>query len=275
MKECIEYQSLIPEYLDGELDSSLCREFEAHIEECPSCKKTLEEMRLLLSDISESAYDAPAELKEGVMSRIAAENSAKKKKKLIRILGGVAACMVVAVGVTSVLPRIGSDIFNFTNTESADLNGVPEAEAPLIEDFTGGDSDAFDDLSEEDMVADELYESVKDNSFSQNEDMSIEAEDGNDDIGSVIDGAPLADSTYGDDYEINAGSTTQAPDDPAEKPSGDTESSDSEPSKGSDGVEEPVTTYSSYSEDIADIDYGALFMCRGAANLAELLEEEE
>ena len=33
MKECIDYESLIPEYLDGELEASLCRELEAHIEE--------------------------------------------------------------------------------------------------------------------------------------------------------------------------------------------------------------------------------------------------
>ena len=46
---------------------------------CPSCKNALEEMRTLLSDISESAHPVPNELKAGVMSRIAAEKSAKKK----------------------------------------------------------------------------------------------------------------------------------------------------------------------------------------------------
>ena len=84
MKECIDYESLIPEYLDGELETSLCRELEAHIEECPSCKNALEEMRTLLSDISESAHPVPNELKAGVMSRIAAEKSEKKKKILIQ-----------------------------------------------------------------------------------------------------------------------------------------------------------------------------------------------
>lgn len=268
MKECIDFESVIPEYLDGELEASLCREFEAHIEECPSCKKALEEMRSLISDISESAVDVPAELKEQVMSRIAQENSAKKKKKLIRILGGAAACLAVAVGVTSVLPRVGSNMFDLTNTES-DMKGAPEAEAPIIENLTGGSPGDYDG-AEQDAVCDELYES-----FFEKEDLAEKNDDGY--VGSISDGSPLADSMDGDDFEYNAGSSASSnSSDPAEKPSGDTEAAASEPNKGSEVVVEGVvTTYSSYREDVTDVDYGALFMTRGAASLAELLEEEE
>jgi anti-sigma factor RsiW len=42
---CRELFEKLSEYLDGELDPSLCAEAEAHLEDCPPCKEFLESLR--------------------------------------------------------------------------------------------------------------------------------------------------------------------------------------------------------------------------------------
>lgn len=267
MKECIEYQSLIPEYLDGELESSLCREFEVHIEECPSCKNALEEMRLLFADISASAHDVPAELKEGVMSRIAADVHLKNKKKksIIRILGGAAACFVVAVGVMSVLPHLGESIVGNNKSEFYAEDAAPECEGYFEYSNTSGN---FDGVADEDVVEDPS-EIAPENTFVQDNGSSSEKE--NEAVGSapgtfLPDGA-VADSAEDEDSTLSAGNTSDIYGDTIESPDGNESDEKST-------LDEVVTTDLSSYEDVEE-DYGTLFMCRGAASLAELLEEEE
>ncbi|MBQ3101316.1 MAG: zf-HC2 domain-containing protein [Clostridia bacterium] len=280
MKECIDFESLIPEYLDGELDTSLCREFEAHIEECPSCKKTLDEMRSLLADISQSAPPVPAELKEGVMSRIAAENSIRRKKHLVTLFGSAAACFVIAVGVMSAIPYLSGNIGGLDKSES--FSSTEDAGPGLEYSNTAdnykdaADQDAVEEPSE---VAPENWLSQSGNSSVEEENVTFEAED--DAVGalredplyeSIADGA-LPDSSVSDlaasaDDSLNPGSITSQKGDSAESANEDGgESGDGSDFEKYDGSTDP--------EEDEGLDYGALFMTRGAAELTEILKNEE
>jgi predicted anti-sigma-YlaC factor YlaD len=45
MKKCAEYLNDLNDYLDGELDESLCAEIEAHVGECRNCKLMIDTLR--------------------------------------------------------------------------------------------------------------------------------------------------------------------------------------------------------------------------------------
>jgi predicted anti-sigma-YlaC factor YlaD len=45
MKKCPEYLDVLNDYLDGDLDESLCAEIEAHIGECRNCKLMVDTLR--------------------------------------------------------------------------------------------------------------------------------------------------------------------------------------------------------------------------------------
>ena len=258
MKKCIDYEALIPEYLDGELEASLCSEFEAHVEECPSCKKALEEMRKLLADISQTAYPVPDELKSGVMSRIEAEASLKKKKNIIRTLGAVAACFVIAVGVIAVRPYLGENIMDSHRAESLEMAEAPEAS----QDYELLENEFLPTVNMNDAEKEEP-EIYPESAFSKND---VEA-DVNDDgsLENIVGASPV-------DGEL----PESADDENAEDVTGDPGSCTllDEILTGSVSVDIEEENKGSENEEI-DCDYGALFMTRGAAWLAQQIDEEE
>ncbi len=44
-KKCLDYINELNDYLDGEIDSSLCAEIEAHIGECNNCRIMVDTMK--------------------------------------------------------------------------------------------------------------------------------------------------------------------------------------------------------------------------------------
>ncbi len=44
-KKCLDYINELNDYLDGEIDSSLCAEIEAHIGECKNCRIMVDTMK--------------------------------------------------------------------------------------------------------------------------------------------------------------------------------------------------------------------------------------
>lgn len=42
---CREYFALLSEYLDSELDETLCGQFDSHMSDCPPCQEFLESLR--------------------------------------------------------------------------------------------------------------------------------------------------------------------------------------------------------------------------------------
>jgi predicted anti-sigma-YlaC factor YlaD len=43
--DCREYFARISEYLDGELDESVCRKIEEHLQDCPQCRDCLDTLK--------------------------------------------------------------------------------------------------------------------------------------------------------------------------------------------------------------------------------------
>lgn len=64
-KECREHFIRISEYLDGELDADLCKEIEAHLEQCPDCQNCLESLKRTIALCKDGARETiPVEAKE-------------------------------------------------------------------------------------------------------------------------------------------------------------------------------------------------------------------
>lgn len=258
MKSCIDCESLIPEYLDDELDPALRKEFEEHVGGCDSCRRALEEARMLFGDVRESAQTVPSELKKRVMDEvnIAIRDKKIRRAKFIRIAGSAAACLVVLVGVAVSFFRMNDGLFI--------LDGKGSAEA--LEDRNTVSNNAPADMSgasDQDHSESELDEYLT-SGIVENE--GVADDQTHDDIGDVIIESPMPDGavpgTYGESI---------MPSDPGESLGSLSDKSESE-MKG----EETYVDYSeSFEPEDADVDLGAYFMTRGAARLAELIDEAE
>ena len=114
---CDKVGELIVEYIDGELDESTAELIKKHILGCPDCQKLYRDMALVCSSAAESAYDAPEELHDRVMSSIRRDITSRNRRagirnmmKTSRWLGvGIAAMLFICVGVAGsfkLLPKL-------------------------------------------------------------------------------------------------------------------------------------------------------------------------
>lgn len=100
--ECDRYLELLA--LDGELSGEEERELEAHMAVCPDCRAAGAQLAALQGAFSELEEDVPPEgFAQGVMDRIRAEEAERKvvplfKRPQVRALAGLAACLVLVVG---------------------------------------------------------------------------------------------------------------------------------------------------------------------------------
>lgn len=95
---CETYLDLISARLDGELTAQEEADLTAHLQQCPACRAAAEEIKGLhsvLNDLGE--VDPPAELSARVMERIQ-EERAHTRRRFVRQLAGLAACLVLCVG---------------------------------------------------------------------------------------------------------------------------------------------------------------------------------
>jgi hypothetical protein len=112
---CKEISSLVIEYIDGELDSVTAELVKLHISECADCRKLYNDMRAVCSAAAESAYEAPCELHDRVMTAVRAEKLAKARrygmKRISMYFGiGIAAMLCISVG--------ASALFNYFSKNS-------------------------------------------------------------------------------------------------------------------------------------------------------------
>lgn len=63
MKKCAEYLQDLNDYLDGQLDPTLCAEIEKHVGECPNCKLMIDSLKMTVKLCRESGHceELPAE----------------------------------------------------------------------------------------------------------------------------------------------------------------------------------------------------------------------
>lgn len=95
---CERYLDLISARLDGELIQQEEADLAAHLRECPACRAIAEDMNGLHSALAAvGEIDAPAQLAQVVMSKIKAERR-RSRRRFVRHLSGLAACLVLCVG---------------------------------------------------------------------------------------------------------------------------------------------------------------------------------
>lgn len=70
-KECRKYFNRISEYLDGELEDEICREIDAHLRECPECRRCIESLKKTVELCREGAREEiPQDAKERLNSAL-------------------------------------------------------------------------------------------------------------------------------------------------------------------------------------------------------------
>ena len=68
-KKCLDYISELNDYLDGQIDPSLCSEIEKHIGQCNNCRIMVDTMRQTVKLCREGQEEKlPAELEEKLNS---------------------------------------------------------------------------------------------------------------------------------------------------------------------------------------------------------------
>lgn len=98
---CDKYLELLSARLDGELTESEERELEAHLESCPACRAAGAQLAALRSAFSElEELPAPEEFTRDVMDRVRETNKTVPlfRRPRFKVLAGLAACAVLAVG---------------------------------------------------------------------------------------------------------------------------------------------------------------------------------
>ena len=104
MKNCKEFEDLIEEYIDNELDGEKKLKFEEHIKTCPACREELEFSKMLRQSVGEIKLpEPPADFLDRVNAALDKELNVieppRKTKFLIfsrRWQTAAAACLVVA-----------------------------------------------------------------------------------------------------------------------------------------------------------------------------------
>lgn len=99
---CEKYLDLISARLDGQLTAQEEADLTTHLNECPACRAIANDLHALHSTLSQPGeVDAPPALSQTVMKRIKAER-ASARRRLVRRLSGLAACLLLCIGVLRV-----------------------------------------------------------------------------------------------------------------------------------------------------------------------------
>ena len=138
---CDRYLELFSARLDGALTEAEERELEGHLAACPDCRAVGAQLSALQEAFPEpeEAGTAPEGFARGVMDRIRASEAPKIiplfKRPQVRALAGLAACLVLAVGLYG-----ASRPHNLDKTEKMDVTArsfnrnasVEDGEGPLV-----------------------------------------------------------------------------------------------------------------------------------------------
>jgi anti-sigma factor (TIGR02949 family) len=110
MSDCAKYNTLINEYIDGELSEPEAKQLREHLDSCPDCRSYLSLLETVGKQLKNTLEEPPAELKESIMNRLRAEPQKKKQRLIIygRYAAIAAVFCVVLLGAYKLLPAMGS-----------------------------------------------------------------------------------------------------------------------------------------------------------------------
>ena len=138
--ECDRYMELLSARLDGALTEEEERKLEEHLAACPDCRAAGAQLAALQSAFAEwEDIPAPEGFTQGVMDRIRAEEPKKViplfKRPQFRALAGLAACLVVAVGLYGASnPRQKTEdmmLRSFNQDVQSEIGDGPQVNAAL------------------------------------------------------------------------------------------------------------------------------------------------
>lgn len=94
---CEQALVLLSGALDRENTEEEARQFQAHLDACPSCRALLEAFREIDSDVAKLGQEPPEELCASVMEQIRQETSPRKRRRLPAWVGVAAAAALTLV----------------------------------------------------------------------------------------------------------------------------------------------------------------------------------
>lgn len=111
---CESFMSRLDAYLDDALSAEEMRQMDAHADECAKCAKELNAGKQLVQMLRglDDGIVVPLDVQAGWRRAVRKEISARKRKKLYRVFGTVAAALVVMIGSTLALRGTGMDVFS-------------------------------------------------------------------------------------------------------------------------------------------------------------------
>jgi len=124
MTPCDEYIIKMNQYLDGELPDREVADLFRHVEQCSSCHRRFESLRIISAQMQELEEYPPEDLHSRIMAGIKKDQSSRRRRKMVRTAGTVAACALIAVALFSgMLPGIVPEIA----FDSAENGSAPRA----------------------------------------------------------------------------------------------------------------------------------------------------
>lgn len=141
--DCDRYLELLSARLDGTLTEAEEGELEAHLAICPDCRAVGAQLSALRGAFDElEGVEAPEGFARDVMDRIREETRPKVislfKRPQVRALAGLAACLVLVVGLYGANQNKTQDDWDVTvrsfnkNAVVEEVDGVADADAPQI-----------------------------------------------------------------------------------------------------------------------------------------------
>ena len=102
---CEQMRAMLDAYIDGELSEEEVRALRDHAAACEDCKRELEAAELLRDALAHMDDDVsvPLEAQAAWRKAVRAEAGKRSKKRALRVVYGLAAALVVAIGCTAVL----------------------------------------------------------------------------------------------------------------------------------------------------------------------------
>lgn len=135
---CEQVDSLLNEYLDGELDSVTAAAVEAHLAECDCCRQTYEQLRAICGAVGELAEPVPDGLHKKIMTAVRAEARVSRRRRLTSWFGaGVAAMLCVGLIATAAVRRM-SDVGNNNPDSRASTSYSADAYSEKVDIHNAG-----------------------------------------------------------------------------------------------------------------------------------------
>ena len=157
---CEQMRAMLDAYIDGELSEEEMRALRDHAAACEDCKRELEAAELLRDALAHMDDDVsvPLEAQAAWRKAVRAEAGKRSKKRALRVVYGLAAALVVAIGCTAVLRSDALKPQNaLTPNAGAQARAVEFTEMMVA---TDGEADAVQatySLSAEDYAAWKKY----------------------------------------------------------------------------------------------------------------------